>query len=155
MGVTKANASGPTDPLLAQQWYLQASGAGLNVAPVWQRYDGTGVTVAIWDDGVEYTHPDLAPAYDPSLAPTFDGVVHDPAPEDAASQHGTAVAGIIAAARNGVGTVGIAYGAHFSAVDIFEDFGRRLEHRPDLSRPLRLRCHKPQLHLHPLSRQPS
>lgn len=133
MGVAKANAGGATDPLLTQQWYLQTGGAGLNVVPVWQRYDGTGVTVGIWDDGVEYTHPDLAAAFDPALSPRFEGVVHDPAPEDATSRHGTAVAGIIAAARNGNGTVGVAYGAHYSGVDIFEDFGRRSEHRPDLS----------------------
>lgn len=123
MGVAKANAGGATDPLLTQQWYLQTGGAGLNVVPVWQRYDGTGVTVGIWDDGVEYTHPDLAAAFDPALSPRFEGVVHDPAPEDATSRHGTAVAGIIAAARNGNGTVGVAYGAHYSGVDIFEDSG--------------------------------
>lgn len=123
-----STASLPADPLVANQWHLLATGQrggtpgiDLNVVDVWKDYTGAGVTVGIWDDGVQYTHPDLDANYDPRLAMTVGGKLHDPAPQSPSSMHGTAVAGVIAAEANAVGTVGVAYGAHFAAVDIFFD----------------------------------
>lgn len=54
------------DPLFSQQWYLLNTGQNggtpgidINVVPVWQDYTGKGVVVAVVDQGIEYTHPDL------------------------------------------------------------------------------------------------
>lgn len=74
---------------------------------VWNDYTGAGVRVAVLDDGIDYLHPDLLPNYAFALeARGVDGYHPD---RDGA--HGTAVSGIIAAANNGSGTVGIAYDA--------------------------------------------
>ena len=61
---------------------------------------GAGITVAVIDDGVDFSHVDL---YGDQYA--FRGA-NNPA------EHGTPVAGTIAARRNGVGMHGVAYNAH-------------------------------------------
>lgn len=108
----------PSDPLLAQQWHLINTTPGLldlNVAGVWnpaegQAYTGEGVWVVVIDDGFDYLHSDLAPNYNTALDFDYDGADLDPFgnPTDA---HGTAVTGIIGAAANGTGAVGVAFGA--------------------------------------------
>jgi subtilisin family serine protease len=50
----------------AGQWYLDNTAPGqldLNVAEVWRDYTGRGVRVAVYDDGVEGSHPDLNDNY--------------------------------------------------------------------------------------------
>ena len=96
------------DPLAASQWHLPMIGLG-RPSP---RPTGRGVAIAILDDGVDPTHPDLAAAYDRADdldvgsgaedgRPRFDGPDGD--------KHGTAVAGIAAArAGNGIGGRGVA-----------------------------------------------
>ena len=114
----------PTDNLFTNQWHLQNTGqsggiAGidLNVTPVWDDYTGKGVTVAVYDDSVQFTHHDLDDNYDASRHITLGGGIHNPAPSGASDNHGTAVAGIIAAENNGSGTVGVAYDATLVGVD--------------------------------------
>ncbi|NJL70544.1 MAG: cadherin-like domain-containing protein [Candidatus Competibacteraceae bacterium] len=84
----------PTDPLFQYQWGLDA----LNVCDVWNDYTGEGVHIAIVEYGVQVSHPDLAANFDPS----------EP---DESDNHGTWVSGLVGAARNGAGIVGIAYDA--------------------------------------------
>lgn len=113
----------PTDPLFSRQWYLLnvgqtggTPGIDLNVVPVWQDYTGSGVRVAIVDDGVDYRHPDLDTNY--NLAADVDTArrLADGAPVLQFDNHGTAVAGLVAAERNGEGAVGVAYGATLSSI---------------------------------------
>lgn len=62
-------ASTITDPLLSNQWYLNNTnnpGYDINVLPVWDDYRGSGISIAILDDGFDYNHPDLAANYDRS-----------------------------------------------------------------------------------------
>lgn len=101
----------PNDPLYPLQWYL-FPGIGANVLPVWAEYTGRGVKVALFDQGIDATHPDLSG----NLATAFGRNADDPSrvgglPLLEDDNHGTAVAGVVAAQRNGVGTVGVAYGA--------------------------------------------
>ncbi|OJY32793.1 MAG: hypothetical protein BGP11_02980, partial [Rhodobacterales bacterium 65-51] len=106
----------PNDPMLAQQWHISNPVAGLldlNVLPVWNplegpAYTGAGVRVVVIDDGFDYLHSDLAPNYDTGLDFDFDESDLDPF-GGASDAHGTAVTGIIGAAANGTGVVGIAY----------------------------------------------
>ncbi|MGK9232264.1 S8 family serine peptidase [Inquilinus limosus] len=107
--------STPTDPLYSLQSYLTGDW-GINLGDVWDEYTGDGVVVAVHDQGIDFDHPDLDDNLDTDRS--FNawtggpgGMPLDPdAPLDF-DDHGTAVAGIIAAERNGEGVVGIAYNA--------------------------------------------
>ena len=55
------------DPLFGSQWYLvnpKAPKVTLNLLGVWPDHTGRGVKIGVVDDGIDYTHPDLAPNYD-------------------------------------------------------------------------------------------
>jgi len=116
----------PDDPLFPQLWHLLNTGQDggtpgidINVLPAWADYTGAGVRVAVADDGVEYTHPDLAPNADPSRG--YNQVPgqspSNGAPVTEFDGHGTNVAGLIAAAGNdGIGMPGVAYGASISGL---------------------------------------
>ncbi len=108
----------PNDPYFPQQWHLQASGsdagkpgADIRVTPLWEQgLSGQGLRIAIVDDGLDLSHPDLLVDtdndYDWNDSPP-DG---DPTP-DAFNEdyHGTAVGGLAAArGNNGIGVSGVA-----------------------------------------------
>jgi subtilisin family serine protease len=99
------------------QWGMQMIGATPNLAH--RTATGDGVTVGIIDTGIDSTHPDLAPNFNAALSrnfttdiPDIDGACEeepdqscsDPATVDEGG-HGTHVAGIIAAAYNGIAGV--------------------------------------------------
>lgn len=66
--------------------------------------DGTGVSVAVLDSGVDYRHPELAPGGTDAAAKTvklWDSIANDDDPMDE-NGHGTSVAGIIAGSVDGV-----------------------------------------------------
>lgn len=108
----------PSDPLYAQQWHFALLG---DIERIWDEFDGTGVRVGVFDDGIQYTHPDLAANYDASLHFTYQGVTHDGIANDPDEVHGTSVAGIIAAQNNnGTGGTGVAHGARLTAINIFD-----------------------------------
>lgn len=107
------------------QFYVAFPGDfDLNVMEVWREYTGAGVTVAIYDDGVQGTHPELVANYDASLEVQSgsDGApeIRNPDDDDA---HGTAVAGIIGADRYGH-VIGVAFDATIVGVDISDAAGR-------------------------------
>lgn len=107
-----------TDPELQRQWHLGMLG---DLETVWKDYTGKGVSVGIYDSGTQYEHWDLAANYDASRHLVIDGQAIDGFRlRDGVDAHGTAVGGIIAAARNGQGGVGIAYDASITGVDIFD-----------------------------------
>ncbi len=113
----------PSDPRYAAQWHFRFLG---NIERVWDEYSGAGVSVGVFDDGLQYSHPDLNAQYDASLHFTHAGITYDAAPitlsGPGASAHGTAVAGIIAAVSgNGLGGVGVAAGAILTGVNLLSD----------------------------------
>lgn len=103
----------PDDPRYSEQWHWQDIG---DIERVWADYTGAGVSVGIYDDGLQYTHPELDDNYDPSKHIVYQGSPLDPIV--GASVHGTAVAGIIAGEKNGEGVVGGAFDATITGVDI-------------------------------------
>ncbi len=93
----------PDDPGYASQWNLSV----VNAPGAWSVTTGNDVIVADIDTGADYTHTDLAP----NLVPGFDEVTDLPMGPGTTetgntdtgqteSGHGTAVAGVIAAATN-------------------------------------------------------
>lgn len=101
----------PTDPQRTSQWYLyNTTGPDLNVTGLWADYTGAGIRIAIVDDGFDTTHPDLAGRFNASLSHDFVDADSNITPA-AGQYHGTAVAGILGAASNNTGIVGIAYDA--------------------------------------------
>ncbi|MEA3324981.1 MAG: S8 family peptidase, partial [Euryarchaeota archaeon] len=81
--------------------------------------DGTGVKVAVIDTGMDYTHEDM----DANYKGGYDFVSDDPDPFEDYNSHGTHVAGIIAAERNGVGVVGVAPNVSLYAVRVLDSAG--------------------------------
>lgn len=81
------------------------------------------VTVGVIDTGVDDTHPDLAANFDRAASvncvsgkpDTTEGAWR---PGEGESAHGTHVAGEIAAAKNGIGMVGVAPGVKVSGIKV-------------------------------------
>jgi subtilisin family serine protease len=100
------------DPLLASFWHLgDATGAtkGANVSRVWGDYRGAGVIVAVIDDGVEYSHPELGANYLADLDYDTRDSDSDASPSEAGDRHGTTVSGVVGAVlNNGAGGAGVA-----------------------------------------------
>jgi Ca2+-binding RTX toxin-like protein/subtilisin family serine protease len=93
--------SGIADPLRAAQWYLDAT----HIDELNNQFTGAGVTVAIVDDGIDSSHPDLAENYSfryslDTQFDTQDGRPKYPKLIGPSDDHGTAVAGIIGAVAN-------------------------------------------------------
>ena len=104
----------PDDPFYADQYHLHEIGY---LERAWADYTGDGVSVGIYDNGIQYSHYDLNDNYDASKHVIVNGQVLDPSTGTA--EHGTAVAGVIAAEADGVGTVGVAFDAGITGVDVF------------------------------------
>ena len=84
---------------------------------------GDGVKVAVLDTGIDYTHPELVAAYrGGDNFVSLDADYHDPY-DDSWNSHGTHVAGVIAAAKNDAGVVGVAPNAELYAVKILDGAG--------------------------------
>ena len=121
-----------TEPLAGLQWDMKMIGATPDQAH--RRATGRGVTVGVIDTGVDASHPDIAPNFSTSLSRNFTMDIPavdrpcevptciDPANVDD-SGHGTHVAGIIAAARNGLGIGGVAPDATIVNVRAGQDSG--------------------------------
>jgi len=93
---------------------IQADAAWTNCPAI----TGSGVTIAIIDTGVDLTHPDLSA----NLVASYDFVDSDGTPQDG-NGHGTNVAGIAAAALNGIGVSGVAPAAKILPVRVLNNSG--------------------------------
>lgn len=90
---------------------LQPSLEQLQIAPVHAHTTGRGVTISVIDSGVDSEHPDLKRAID--LTENF----VDSNKNMRGEQHGTGIAGVIAAStNNGLGVSGIAPDAKIQAL---------------------------------------
>ncbi|NBU73418.1 MAG: hypothetical protein EBS53_18590, partial [Bacteroidetes bacterium] len=97
----------PFDPLSRLQWHLYP-GVGVNAFPVWKSWDGSGIKVAVFDSGIDPTHPDLNDNLLTNLGRRASDLAAGGNPVSSTDNHGTAVAGVIAAELNGVGVLGVA-----------------------------------------------
>ena len=130
-GFARDTEPGTPDPLFSHQWSLHNTGqasfadsggvAGEDLRMTRTLADGptgAGVQVAVVDSGLEICHPDLAANVEPGASYNFNAPIwhgaqaDDPFLPTVLGDHGTGVAGLIAAAaNNGVGGRGVAPGA--------------------------------------------
>jgi subtilisin family serine protease/subtilisin-like proprotein convertase family protein len=109
-------APSPNDPYFPKQWHLEnrqtnglSKGIDLNAREAWATTRGAGVVVAVGDDGVEISHPDLVTRAKGQPHFNFDTYRTNGAPPRSTDSHATAVAGLIAAeGDNSIGVVGLA-----------------------------------------------
>ena len=116
--------AGVTDPREVEQWDMQMIKAPQAHAIT----DGSrNVLVGVLDSGIDPDHPDLKANIDiPSSVNCTDAGRPDLSATGwypTTSDHGTHVAGTIAAARNGVGIVGVAPNVRMAAVKVVNDDG--------------------------------
>ncbi len=111
--VSPANALDMNDPHFPDQWALNGTNAyGIDAQQAWDITTGGGIIIAVLDNGVDIYHEDLTGQIYESYDCVDDlndcsGGDNDPTP-DAGDNHGTMVAGIIAAnGNNGLGTAGV------------------------------------------------
>ena len=108
----------PNDPEFGSQWHLENSGqtGGLsgedaNLTGAWNSFNGSGVVISIVDDGLDISHPDIAPNYDQSASYDWCNDDSDPTPLSF-DGHGTAAAGVAGATgNNSIYVSGAAFGA--------------------------------------------
>ncbi len=102
------------NPLRPWEWNIRNNGnvaggvigADMRVEKAWCNSTGIGINVAVIDDGVDLTHPDLQA----NLLPGFDATGNNSGGAPVASNgHGTNCAGIIASVNNAIGTIGVAF----------------------------------------------
>jgi subtilisin family serine protease len=112
------------DPRESEQWDM----AQIKAQQAHAITDGSrDVLVGIVDSGVDDLHPDLQPNFDAANSVScVDNGRPDSTPgawRNTTSSHGTHVAGTVAAARNGVGIVGVAPGVRIASVKVVNDDG--------------------------------
>ena len=109
---------GISDELAGCMWYFDSSTdyrsdlqtppvdpvIDINIGDVWSTTKGEGVVVAIVDKPMEITHPDLVANLDLSKFSNWG----NPNPHPYSYSHGTAVAGVVGARDNAIGSHGVA-----------------------------------------------
>lgn len=105
---------------------LQWAPASIHAPEAWAAgYEGQSARVAIVDGGIHSAHVDLAPNLDLARSASFALDANGntiPFDQDVGTfWHGTHVAGIVAAADNGIGTIGIAPRATIIGVKVLDN----------------------------------
>ncbi|KXN86921.1 Kexin [Leucoagaricus sp. SymC.cos] len=135
-----ATRLGIQDPLFDKQWHLvnnEFPEHMMNATPVWEMgFTGKGIISSLVDDGLDYTSDDLAgnfvrlitTFYECTLSSLLDKDADDsydfndhealPTPKNFDDHHGTRCAGQVAAVKNDVCGVGIAYESKVAGVRI-------------------------------------
>ncbi len=110
---------GSDEPFFDLMWGLDA----IEAPEAWNTgQTGEGVRVAVLDSGIDATHPDLAPNVNTSLCASFIPGEDWQVQPGFYFNHGTHVAGTIAAADNEIGVIGVAPNAEIVAVKVLSEF---------------------------------
>lgn len=117
-----ATKLGIQDPNFKEQWHLintMQPGHDINVTGVWlDGITGKNTTVAIIDDGLDMYSNDLKDNYYADGSYDFNDHNPEPRPKLDADHHGTRCAGEIAAVKNNVCGIGVAYDAKVAGLRI-------------------------------------
>jgi subtilisin family serine protease len=109
------------DPLSPRQWDMDQIHAPQARAITAGK---SSVLAGLFDSGVDVTHPDLAGRVDASASASCVGGVADPSQALWANDvfgHGTFTSGVVGAAKNNVGIVGVAPGVRLAMVKVAID----------------------------------
>ena len=110
------------DPIFAEQWHLFNSvelGHDVNVTGLWMEgITGHNATVVVVDDGIDMYSDDLKDNYFAEGSYDFNDHTDEPRPRLNDDKHGTRCAGEIAAVKNNVCGVGVAYNAKVGGLRI-------------------------------------
>jgi kexin len=110
------------DPIFHEQWHLYnpvQTGHDVNVTDLWlEGITGQNATVAIVDDGLDMHSLDLKDNYYAEGSYDFNDHDPEPAPELSDDRHGTRCAGEVAAVRNDVCGIGVAYDSKIAGIRI-------------------------------------
>ncbi|KAG0371249.1 peptidase S8/S53 domain-containing protein [Gamsiella multidivaricata] len=110
------------DPGFGYQWHLHntiQNGNDINVTGIWeQNITGKGAIVGIIDDGLDANSEDLAVNFHAKGSHDFNDNTDIPLPRLYDDNHGTRCAGEIAAARNDLCGVGVAWDAKVAGIRI-------------------------------------
>lgn len=106
----------PNDTFFTNQWHLSNTGQfhgtakmDVRVTNVWDTYRGSGMYIAIIDDGLQVAHPDLSANAETTIDYDINYSDNDPSPDISGDDHGTSCAGVAAArGNNGIGVSGAA-----------------------------------------------
>ncbi|RKP27327.1 peptidase S8/S53 domain-containing protein, partial [Syncephalis pseudoplumigaleata] len=116
------DALGIHDPGYRNQWHLYNYAQpknDINITGVWQQgITGKNVVIALVDDGIDYTSEDIKDNFFAKGSYDFNDHVKLPMPRLPEDVHGTRCAGEVAAVRNNVCGVGIAYEAKVAGIRI-------------------------------------
>lgn len=117
-GVIEAPKATMGDSAVAE-WNLEA----IRAPELWAAgHTGAGVVVASMDTGVDASHPDLDASYRGGDNSWFDPYGEHPEPHDR-NGHGTQSMGVVVGGSAGGSAIGVAPGARWIAVKIFNDDG--------------------------------
>ena len=111
--------SGEDDFFFDLQWGHDA----VDAIEAWNNgHRGAGARVAVLDSGMDGDHPDIAPNLNAALSASFVPGEDWNVRPGFFFNHGTHVGGTIAAADNGIGTIGVAPEAELVAVKVLSEF---------------------------------
>lgn len=117
--VVNATVTTPGAPA-APEWNI----AAVNTSPLWDSgITGQGVVIATMDTGVDVQHPDLSARWRGGANSWYDPNGEHISPYDG-SGHGTQVTGLIVGGDASGSSIGMAPGASWIAVKIFNDAGQ-------------------------------
>jgi subtilisin-like proprotein convertase family protein len=102
----------PADSFADLEWYLYTT----RTEWAWEKATGKGIKVGVLDNGIDATNPDLSANVRTDLGRAALTLTAGGAPVTNDDNHGTMVAGVIAAARDGKATVGVAYDAQLVSI---------------------------------------
>jgi subtilisin family serine protease len=109
---------GSDESFFFYQWGMDA----IDAPEAWNAgYTGEKTKVFILDNGIDPTHPDLAPNINTTLSKSFVPNEEFYVQDVTQFNHGTHVAGIIAAADDGNGVIGVAPDAEIVAVKVLSE----------------------------------
>jgi subtilisin family serine protease len=118
-GQGKGKPPPPPDPAQTLEWGVNRIDADL----AWATSRGTGVKVCVIDTGIDKDHPDLVANLKGGVNFVWQKGRLNPSNWDDDDGHGTHVAGIIAAADNTIGVVGVAPEAWLYAAKVLNKQG--------------------------------
>lgn len=109
---------GNLEPLYFYLWGMDA----IDAPEAWNAgFKGNGANVFVLDSGIDAEHPDLAPNLNTELSRSFIAGEHWNIRPGNYFNHGTHVAGTIAAAQNEFGVIGVAPEAELVAVKVLSE----------------------------------